>query len=467
MLDLFIETDAGAETGSMSEAELVKALSIGYGTNSAEYRNGRALVPEDCETTMINAMREQKEDCKMMNKVKKRPVTSTVHEYNRRLDSGEYEFATTDEGGGSIDTDQEVERVNRQIKYIQIRRAVTDQARLVNAFEDVWESEKLMGTLTALKAAERLFFHGDSDVIPTEWDGIPKQIMKSKDPNIKDCRGKTIGTIGDEVITDMTLQIYERGGDANNLFFPPVLGLDIQELVKDRVRFGTNDRSMTPVMDSYPTPYGTVKFGEDEGPDKFFRVKGIVKENGNAQMRPGAPTVTATAAAASGGMTSRFLAADAGNYNYTVFAVNKHGISTGTALAAAVAVAAGNAVTLSITQNADKPGTGYIICRSAKGGTIVMELCRIGVHKSSNVTTFVDLNEDLPGTASMLFLTEKKLQTIVEFDQLVPLRLRPLYESNKAETPFFIQLFGAADTKVPEWCGIVKNIAYKGGLYAA
>jgi hypothetical protein len=462
MLDLFIETDAGAETGSMSEAELVKALSIGYGTNSAEYKNGRALVPEDCETTMINAMREQKEDCKMMNKVKKRPVTSTVHEYNRRLDAGEYEFATADEGGGSIDTDQEVERVNRQVKYIQIRRAVTDQARIVHAFEDVWESEKLMGTLTALKAAERLFFHGDSAVIPTEWDGIPKQILMSKDPNVKDYRGKSIQAIGDEVITDMTLQIYNRGGDANSLFFPPILGMDIQKLARDRIRFGTNDRSLTPVFDSYPTPYGTIKFGEDEGPDKFYRVKGIIIPNGNAQMRPGAPTATAAAATNSG---SKFLAADAGNHKYTIHAINKYGISVGFPLAADVAVAAGKGVTLSITQNPDKPGTGYVICRSKADGTEVMEMARIGANKDGNVTTYVDLNEDLPGTASMLFLTEKKLQTIVEFDQLIPLRLRPLYESNKAETPFFIQLFGAADTKVPEWCGIAKNLAYKGGLY--
>jgi hypothetical protein len=267
--------------------------------------------------------------------------------------------------------------------------------------------------------------------------------------------------IGEDIFTDMALQIYERGGDCNTLFFPPVLGLDIQALVKDRVRFGTNDNRMTPVLDSYPTPYGTIKFGEDEGADKFFRVRGKIKEGGNAQMRPGAPTVTAAAAATG----SQFLAGDAGNYNYTVHGVNKHGISVGTSLSAAIAVAAGNGVTLNITNSADRPATGYIICRSAPGGNVVMELVRIGANKSGNVTTFLDLNDELPGTASMLFITEKKLQVIVEFDQLIPLRLRPLYESNKAETPFFIQLFGAVDTKVPEWCGIAKNLAYKGGLY--
>jgi hypothetical protein len=262
----------------------------------------------------------------------------------------------------------------------------------------------------------------------------------------------------------MVLQIYQRGGDANILFFPPVLGLDIQALVADRVRFGANDRSMTPVMDSYPTPYGTVRFGEDEGADKFYRVKGKIDAKGDATLRPNAPTVAAAAGAAGAGETSRFAAVDAGDYFYTVHAVNKYGVSAGASIAAAIEVAAGNKVTLTITPNADKPGTGFIICRSAKDGTIAMEMARIG-NSGGASTVFVDLNGDLPGTADMLFLTEKKLQAVLEFDQLIPLRLRPLYESNKAETPFFIQLFGAADTKVPEWCGISKNIGYKGGLY--
>jgi hypothetical protein len=93
-----------------------------------------------------------------------------------------------------------------------------------------------------------------------------------------------------------------------------------------------------------------------------------------------------------------------------------------------------------------------------------MELARIGIADTPT-TVFVDLNNDLPGTASMLFLTEKKLQTIAEFYQLMPMRVRPLFESNRAEKPFFVQLWGAPDLKVPEFCGLVQNIAYSGGLY--
>ena len=55
----------------MSEDQLLKALSAGYGTDSATFAGGRAMIPEDIESTMINAMREQKEDCKLMNMMKK------------------------------------------------------------------------------------------------------------------------------------------------------------------------------------------------------------------------------------------------------------------------------------------------------------------------------------------------------------------------------------------------------------
>jgi hypothetical protein len=460
--DFFSTVEAGVESASMSEQDLVKALSAGYGTDSAQFAGGRAMEVQDIEATMINAMREQREDCKLMNLVKKHPVHSTVHEYNRRTDVGEHENLTADEGGGSEDNDQTVKRVTRNIKYLQDRRAVTDQMELVDGYENALESEKLAGTLNVLKGAEFLNFHGDSKVVPTQYDGLVAQILNDPIPNVKDLRGKTVAAYGEKALNDMVRAIYERGGDANLLFFPPVIAEQIQDLVKDRLRFGTDDKRATLVVDQYPTPYGsTLHFGETAGADKLFKVKGIVSPNGKVDKRPN-PPASVTAAAATNS-DSLFLAADAGNYNYAVHAISKYGISEGTALSAAIAVAAGKAVTLTITPDSAKPGTGFIITRTSKGGSVFMEVCRIA-NSGAATTVFVDLNADLPGTASMLFLTEKKLQTVMEFYQLCPLRLRPLFESNKAEKPFFVQLFGAIDLKVPEWCGIVKNVAYDGGF---
>ncbi|MDR0583270.1 MAG: hypothetical protein LBG57_02830 [Treponema sp.] len=457
--------DSGSETGYGSEEMLIKALSAGYGTNAAEFTGGRALIPEDCETTMVNAMREQHEDCKIMNTFKKAPVKATVHEYNRRTGTGDIDFGTTEEGGVSQEDGQAIERITRNVKYIQQYREVTEQMNVVDTFENAFESEKLAGTLNILKIAERLCIHGDSDVIPTEFDGMIKQIKKTNPArrNIIDFRGQTIQTRGEKFFSEMVRSISEQGGEANKIFFPLILSDDIQELCKDRVRFGANDNRMTPVFDSYPTPLGTLKFGEDAGPDKMFRVRGPIASKGDPLQKPNAPqSVTVSAASAAG---SLFLAGDAGNYTYTVYAINKYGISDGTSPAAAVAVAAGNGVTITITPDSTKPGTGFIICRSAKGGNAVMEMVR--VTKSQSATTvYVDINEDLPGTTDMIFITEKKLQAVAEFYQLLPMRLYRMNPVNRLVTPFILALWGVLDLKVPEWCGLTKNIAYQGGLYA-
>jgi hypothetical protein len=93
-----------------------------------------------------------------------------------------------------------------------------------------------------------------------------------------------------------------------------------------------------------------------------------------------------------------------------------------------------------------------------------MEMARIGIDTQNASTAYVDLNDDLPGTAEMLFLTEKKIQTVAEFFQFSPLRLFPMYPTDRLVTPFIMVLWGTPALKVPEWCGVVKNIQYKGGL---
>jgi hypothetical protein len=147
-----------------------------------------------------------------------------------------------------------------------------------------------------------------------------------------------------------------------------------------------------------------------------------------------------------------------------VHAVNEYGISKATNAGAAVSVAAGQAVTLTITPDSVKPGTGFIITRSGKDGSVLMEMIRIGQDTENAATTYDDLNGDLPGTAEMLFMTEQKIQMVAEFRQLLPITSIPLPLMPSLVQPFVIALFGAPLLKVPEWCGLVKNIQYPGGL---
>jgi hypothetical protein len=204
--------------------------------------------------------------------------------------------------------------------------------------------------------------------------------------------------------------------------------------------------------------------GESAGDDLLFEPKNVIVPGGIADKLPNPPSAVTAAVAATTG--SQFSANDAGTYLYKVHAVNEYGISTGAAPTGAVPVDEGDAVTLTITPDALKPGTGFIICRSIKDGTneTIMEMIRVGRDTQNATTVVVDKNNDLPGTAEMLFLTEKKIQTIAEFLQLLPLRKYRVYSPDRLVTPFIFALWGTPLLKVPEWCGIVKNIQYKGGL---
>lgn len=457
----FFDGVTSASNGAEQEA-LNKALTAGYGTDSATMVNGRAMIPEDLESTTVNVVAQLKEDCKVFNGLKKEPVNSTVHEFNRRTQHGDYRFLSVAEGGSSAETDQALERKFLEMKYLQTRRSVTKQMEVVKTFEGALASEKLAGIETIIKAAEYQCFHGNSKVVPTEFDGLLAQIEGSSNAYKHDARGASIGSMGETMFDEVARQVWERGGDLKKSFFPAVLAKDIKDLFADRSRYVLNNNVGQTGMGlpDHVTAIGsTIKLSGDAGADKFFHVKGKIVAMGDALKRPATPSAfTASASSATG---SQFTNEDAGNYMYTVHAVNAYGISEGKALAGAATVAAGDGVTLTIT--GDAKTTGYIICRSKKGGTETMEMVQIGKADQGN-TTYVDKNEDLPGTASMILLSEGRTSPILTFDQLLPCSTVPLYPTDKAETPFLIVLYGALENRAPEFCSLVKNISYTGGF---
>jgi hypothetical protein len=451
----------------LSGEQLEKALEAGYGTNSAAFINGRALIPENCESTMVNVVAELKEDCKLFNSMKTVPVASTVHEENRRTSHGDHRFLSTHEGGRSRATDQAIERVFYEQKYLQTKRGITLQMEKVRTFEDAYTSEKIAGVEVICKGAEFNMFHGNVDVVPTDWDGFPAAIKKSAKPNIKDLRGASIGTAGEKLFDDMAQAVFDRNGDLSKAYFPSRLAQPIKELFTDRLRMMVKDQKATfDQLPDYPTAIGsTIRFsGPNVGADKFYQVKGVVTEAGDPDDRPPAPA-SVTAAAVNSDPKSQFQAGDSGDYLYAVHATNWAGISEGKPITAAVVVAGGGGVDLTITPASGKAPTGYIITRSKKDGSELMEMVQINA-KRGEATIYRDLNNDLPGTASMLFLTEARAHNpTYRFGQMLPVSTFPLYPVDAAITPFLVILYGALEVSAPEWCALVENIAYSGGLY--
>lgn len=454
--------------------ELQKALSAGYGTDSANFTNGRALIPENLETEVMNVLAMAKEDCKMMASLKTQPVRSTVHEKNIRDDEGDFKHLSVTEGGASVETSQSIKRKTFDMKYLQVKRGVTKQMEAAETFEDALASEKVAGVNSIIKGAEYLCFHGDSAIVPTEFDGFESQIRKAaaKEQNILSLRGATIGSKGMTVFDEMAEKIYSQGGSADRVYFPPVLAREIRDTAfgeKGYYNMGEGFNMMNNFqgapLPGYNTAVGSILklAGNDAGADKFYHVKGRVREEGDALKRPAAPA-TVTVSANASVANSEFASGDAGDYTYTVHAVNQYGISAGTTAAAPVTVAANGSVTVTITPGAGNVATGFIICRSAKDGTDVMEMDKVP-NSGEATTVYTDLNKELPGTASMLFLTESKLSPTYKFGQLLPACTFPLYPTASAELPFLVLMFGGLEVYAPKFCGIVKDIHYNGGLY--
>lgn len=481
---------SGANTGTMTggEAEaLEKALNpntmqAGYGTNSASFVNGRALIPENVESDVMNVMAETKDDCKLIASMKKTMVKSTVHEVIQRESEGDYMHATVPEGGSAAQTGQSLRRRAFEVKYVQTRREVTKQMEVVDTFENAMASETLSGINTVLKASEHLCFHGDSSVVPTEFDGFLAAIQKAPENErcVKSLRGASIGKGGEAIFNDIAQMVFEKGAYLDRALFPPVLSKDIAEIYSDKLRFMVGDKlGFFAELPAYPTPIGAkIQFaGERAGADRFFRVKGKVTAQGDVGKRPPKPKIYNGASgtgARTGVKDTKFTASDKGVYFYTVHAVNAYGVSEAAIFApnsaepntpVGLGIAASEAgVELVIQAGTGNETTGYIICRSKKDGTAdeTMELTRIA--KTGNTTSFLDKNEDLPGTASMLFLSSNKIQPTYTFAQLLPTCKYPLYPTDSAVTPFMIMLFGMLEVRVPKFCGLVKDIGYQGGF---
>lgn len=464
----FFDNVSSGEMSAGEVNELQKALAAGYGTDSSQFTGGRALIPENLESEVVNVVAQLKEDCKVMNSVKKTPVRSTVHEVNLRTGHGDYRHLSVAEGGASIDTDQSLERKTFAMKYLQTRRSVTKQMESAETFEGALASEKLSGVETIIKGAEYQCFHGDSAIVPTEFDGFLASIKKANaaDQNIINLKGSTLGNYGEKIFDEIAAMVRGKGGFLDKALFPTVLAKDIKEIFADKQRYLMNNPIPNLSFKTIPD-YGTAiganiaLSGEEAGDDMFFEVKGEVVAEGDATRRPAAPTSVTASASGSG---SSFTANDAGDYMYTVHAVNQYGISAGTSIAAAVTVAAGNKVALTITPGSGVAATGFIICRSKKDDTKVMEMDKVA--NSGNATTvYEDTNDELPGTASMIFLPKKRFQPVYTFGQLLPACTFPLAPTNTAETPFLVMLYGGLEVRAPKHCGLVKNISYNGGLY--
>ena len=465
--------------------ELEKALEAGYGTDAASYTQGRALQREDLEATLVTVLDVKQKDLKLFHKLHKQPVTSTVHQIDRQTDVGGDEFLFVGESEKASEGDPQFQRKIFETKYMTSKWQVSHPLTLTDNIENAINASKVSAVMRVSKGTERCIFHGDSSVSPKQYDGLVKIIEDSAKntsvaeklrATVVDVRGLEIGesdTIdgqaidaGEALFDEIAEKVYSKGGDLAEAYFPPVLSRQFKNMFSSRLRLSTKDEQFA--MDKLPkiitATNSVISITDDCGADKMFHVKGPVSAAGDSSKRPNTPTsITGVAASDS---ASKFSTAYAGNYVYGVHAVNAYGISAA-ATSTTIAVASGEKVTLTITPDTNgEAATGFIITRSKAGGSDLMEMIR--VPNSGNATTVVvDLNEDLPGTAQVVLLTPTtdEMKPNTSFGQLMAMSNFDLPTDSSLAHRGVVALYGMLEVRAPEYCALIKNVGYTGGLY--
>lgn len=407
--------------------EIRKALSAGY--QQPRHDGGSALRVESLEAT-LRILTFSQGHVKLWKDMPKLPAYSTSEEYTVQTSYGGENGPFTREGELPQVQDAAYERRVELIKFLGTQREVTHPATLVrNAYGNIIARETQNGAIWLMERMERNLFRGQASVIPESFDGIDEQILR--DPfasanNVIDLRG---GPLNEDAIEEATNIVVENYGLSSALYLAPRAHSDMskQFYTRQRGTFGDRDGRI-----GYSAKMMETNAGDIALRGNIFLRSG--KNNGvktapsaaTSARAPSAPTA-GNFGVAGANAASLFIASDAGTYQYKVTAINRFGESAAAQETGGVVVAAGDGVTLTITDGGGADtATGYRLYRSKVGGAVGTEQFVIDIPRPAGAatTTFVDVNQFLPGT-SRAYLLQMNLQSM-SFRQLAPMMKIPL-----------------------------------------
>ncbi|MCA9544046.1 MAG: hypothetical protein KC613_06630 [Myxococcales bacterium] len=453
----------GMSVGQATEAlgELRKALNIGNSFPADGQMNAgqlMAAVPQDLShlITKVSFDETQLTLWRMLQAAQRGRARSTVHQFlriGRYGNEGENIFF----GEGGLPTESSTERqlASLPMSYAGTVRRLTLQAAIVpNIAGDTVKEENEYGALEVCQGLEHALFFGDREVNPFAFDGIKKQVMAEGEATVLDPRG---GVLTAEMVQQAMFRnaAEPNFGKANNVICSPQLYGSMVRVYNDRLRKNFGDK-ITPVytIEDMTFPSGKITFNQDV----FLQSEGHkVKGAGgtDASKRPLPPVIEVQPATAADPNT-KFLGADAGNYIYWAQATSPTGRSAAVKLNT-VAVADGERVafTLRDTGVGTQKATGFKIYRTLKNGAEGTARHMVDVKRTGDLTQVVDLNQDIPGTQSMFFLSVNPRD--LQWVDFLPFFNFPL---GRMDTSFRWALlqFGALKIGAPRHHFIIKNI---------
>lgn len=452
--------------------ELLKAttalVSGAYVSDPASLIGGAALRMQSIEPALQVTIPKE-DDFVLFRQLAMTDALASIDEYTIYDDVGAFlgsgflaELDDIEEAQGNY------QRVVAKVKLQATMRQVSVFKESEKSFVDVLATEA-QGAITELKSsAEWCLFFGDETVIPEEPNGLLAQILTTNETDmIVDAAGAGLDAGGSEVLTiAQNARQLGRLGKITDLYCSPNVqsaefDFKLQPGVRVNLDAGRGAYDLGTPVQGVKSSFGRVA----NNPDIFIQ-EGQPPWEGRTGKYPGFVTaknigapVIASAVAATGTAANKFLTAHAGNYYWGVESESRRGRSV-TVVSAQVAVAAGQKVTVTITNPADALVKGFVISRSRKNGTNaksdLREMIRIPRQGGAS-TVFVDENLRIPGTSPVILLSRGS-DTGVGIRRMGALRRFPLFPTTKLVRPWAHFWFWYLRNTKPRQQGVILNV---------
>lgn len=463
----------GAATQQEVDA-LNKALAAGQDINppgSVVAGDGFALRVESLERTLKNTTFKM-EHIRFWRAIPKLPAYNTVEEHNVISSYGENSDAGwVDEGDLPNEDDSKYERQFAVVKYLGTTRRVTHVMSLVKpAHGNVIAQETVNGTMHLLRILERALYYADHNLLSLQFDGYLRLMLDNcPASNIIDLRG---APLSEDILTDLCLTASDAPnyGRISNVHMNPKVHSDLIKTFFPKERHDTFQKVGDKVgldVKGFTSSAGDVMFEPNTFIDLGLRGPNAAAI-GPAATRPGTPTVS-TAPTTPAAAASQFGAGDAGDYFYTVVAVNRYGKSAPVDLVAgptAVTVAAGDEVTFGMTPGGSTDVHYYEVYRTEVGGATGTEklILRVANAAGAGEQVLHDYNDNLPNTTHV-FGFQQNLEAMA-FKQLAPMVKIPLATID-ASIRWMQLLYGVPVLYTPGKVVLVRNVGRASGYVGA
>ncbi|NCC28678.1 MAG: hypothetical protein EOM22_11180 [Gammaproteobacteria bacterium] len=471
-------TLGGSHGGSPEQvAELMKALTASnYQTDVATLTNGGALGVQSLDTAMKAVVQEQ-EHFVLFKQLATSNATNIVDEYVRKNGIGGHLGGSTNTQMGVVrSATGEYTREIGRVKFLMTLRQVGYVGSLVQNIASMESEEEINGALQLMTDAEYLLFHGNAAVCPTEYDGIFRtldlEIAAGNMPaeHVIDLQATPLDTV--EPITRIGANVAKYGnwGRVTDMYLPLDVQTDLNNGLDPAFRWSSQP-SNQPIsigthVEGIRLQNGVLKTNMDTFIQYDQHPMAVpFQVNWPTEAAANLFVPAAVGGAAGADAASQFTAPRAGNYFYSVAGIGAAGQGQSqVAVSAQVAVAAGDAVTLTIQPSAAGGESGYAIYRSTQNGTNTVADMRLVTvvprAAGGGNTTYVDRNREIPGTCKVPLLNMGGGADAIGWRQFNPMTKIPL-PFGVGGIPvysWFQFLFGYLRVTKPRHHGYITNV---------